>query len=281
MSRTWGYLAGGGALLLAGVVGAQFASRTDPAPQETASLAAPTATLPARVAPGEAAERLAAAEAEVARLSDALAAAEAENAELRSTLALRDTVLDTLNATIAERDAALADVRGQLAENETELAALRGQIDSLLHPSGLDQSLAAAKLGDGTGVARVEPAAARAARQEQGPLVEVQFDFASAALTPGGQERTALAAAALSGMTIERVRIVGHTDRVGRPEANRRLATRRADTVARFLIDAGLPADLIVVDGAGEAGGPVATDDGVPEPLNRSVLIFADAKPTT
>lgn len=297
MRRTWVYLAGGGALLLAGVVGNQLAKKPDGG---APILAAPTATLPAPVAhaPATAPEddgRLAAAEAEIARLTDALAAATAENTELRTTLALRDAVLETLKASVAERDAALAGVRGRLALNEAELAGLRERLAGLQAPADFDRALTAMKLdAAGTSVARIEPAAAAdggfvaaagfpapGGPVGDGPVVEVQFDFASAALTPGGQERAAVAAATLSGMALAEVRVVGHTDRVGQPAANRRLAARRADAVARFLVDAGLPADLIVTDGAGETGAPVTTDDGVAEPLNRSVLIFAQAKPTS
>lgn len=294
MSRTWGYLAGGGALLLAGIIGTEFIRHDSSGPREQV-LAAPTSTLPAPVAAAPAeddATRLAAAEAEITRLTDALAAAEAENAELRTTLALRDTVLSTLNASVAERDASLADVRGRLAANEAELASLRDRMGTLASPADFDTALAALKLdAAGPSAARIAPAAAfsshsdfaeaGAASSSGGPVVEVQFDFASSALTPGGQERASLAAAALSGMVLEQVRVVGHTDRVGRPEANRRLAARRADAVARFLVESGLPADLIITDGAGETGAPISTDDGVAEPLNRSVLIFAQAKPTT
>ncbi|MBB5220556.1 outer membrane protein OmpA-like peptidoglycan-associated protein [Amaricoccus macauensis] len=300
MKRTWAYLAGGGALLLAGITVTQLADHRGTTGGPT--LAAPTSTLPARVAEApatqvaaigaEGAARLAAAEAEIDRLTEALAAATAENTELHRTLALRDTVLDTLKASVAERDAALADLRDRLASNEAELASLNGRLDGLKAPADFDHALASLKLdAGGPSVARIEPAAVSSGdagfapgapvRESGSAVVEVQFDFASSALTPGGQERAAVAAATLSGMALAEVRVVGHTDRVGRPEANRRLAARRADAVARFLVEAGLPADIIVIDGAGEAGAPITTDDGVAEPLNRSVLIFAQARPTS
>lgn len=298
MSRTWRYLAGGGALLLAGVTATQIGIHAHS--PETIGLAAPTATLPAATAPqveaavpeaDATAARLAAADAEIGRLTEALAAARAENTELRATLQLRDTVLATVRASVAERDAALADLRARLADNEAELATLNDRIATLSTPPDFDRRLAEMKLDAGpSSVARLEPVAAtpdlfvsepEPAAPDDAPMVEVQFDFASAALTPGGAERAALAAATLSGMALERVRVVGHTDRVGHPTANRRLAARRADAVVRFLVASGLSPDVIVTDDAGEAGAPVATDDGVPEPLNRSVAIFAEAKPTS
>ena len=106
-------------------------------------------------------------------------------------------------------------------------------------------------------------------------MVEVHFDFASARLTPGAEAYAAAAAVTLADMPLARVRIVGHTDRVGSPAANRRLALQRARAVADFLVGAGLPPALIETDGMGETDLPVATDDGVMEPLNRSVAIIA------
>ena len=85
----------------------------------------------------------------------------------------------------------------------------------------------------------------------------------------------AAAAVTLVEMALARVRVVGHTDRVGSPAANRRLAARRARAVADFLVASGVPAALIEMDGMGETGAPVSTDDGVAEPLNRSVAIIA------
>ena len=51
------------------------------------------------------------------------------------------------------------------------------------------------------------------------------------------------------------------------------LAEARARAVADFLIAAGLPAEMIEIDAMGEADAPVATDDGVAEPLNRCAEI--------
>lgn len=297
MSHTWRYLAGGGALLLAGVVASQVVppGRTPDAIPTAAPT--PVAGSADEASTAAAATRLAEAEAEIQRLTEALKAREAENAELRATIALRDTVLDTLKASDAEREAALADLRLQLDASNRELAALRDRIAGVGPTGDFDTALVALKSAAGPSVARLEtarvdagftaPAAPAAdpamplAAEASGPLVEVQFEFASAALTPGGEERASLAAATLSAMPLARVRVVGHTDRVGNPAANRRLAARRADAVARFLVGAGLPAEILATDGMGEAGAPIATADGVAEPLNRAVLIFAEAKPTS
>ena len=74
------------------------------------------------------------------------------------------------------------------------------------------------------------------------PSSSCQFDFASAALTPGGQAPTPPPPPlTLADMDSGAVRVIGHTDRVGSPAANRRLAAKRARIVADALIAAGLP----------------------------------------
>jgi outer membrane protein OmpA-like peptidoglycan-associated protein len=114
------------------------------------------------------------------------------------------------------------------------------------------------------------------------PLTEVHFESASAKLTPGGEERAVAAARALAAMNLDKIRIAGHTDRVGNPEANRRLSEARAEAVAKVLIDAGLPRERIEIDPMGETPemAPVATSDGVSEPLNRCVGIYPVAPAT-
>jgi outer membrane protein OmpA-like peptidoglycan-associated protein len=116
---------------------------------------------------------------------------------------------------------------------------------------------------------------------EDGPLAEVHFETGSARLSPGGLARAAAAAVTLADMPRSRIRLVGYADRTGSAAANRRLAERRAEAVADFLVANGLPAELIETSGMTEPGElPVATGPGVPEPLNRSVSIIAEPMPT-
>jgi outer membrane protein OmpA-like peptidoglycan-associated protein len=250
------------------------------------------------------------AEAEIGRLTAELESRQAEVDELKTTLAVRDQVLESLNATVAERDAALDALEDRLAEATDEIEALKAQLDSrmaqapdagaetptladartppvlaepklaIFAPDPAPIALAAVPADpadlDRIFAAKAPPAALAlplATAEDIAASVRVQFDFASARLSPGGQIFAAAAAVALSDQQLERIRVVGHTDRVGSPAANRRLAERRARTVADFLIASGIPADLIEIDGMGETDAPVATDDGVAEPLNRSVAI--------
>lgn len=298
MRNKYVYIGGGAAVLLAGVLASKsglFGS--DPAPEPAPGM---TVTALAVDPPPELA-------AELNRLNETLTGREAELAALRTTLAVRDQVVASLNATVGERDAALDTLRQELAARETEVADLRQQL-AALQEQGFDRALTALKTDGDPSASRLISARAETAalaadfdakmpplpiavRVTQSvedatdgtapPMVEVHFDFASASLTPGGQAHAAAAAVTLADMTLSRVRVVGHTDRVGSPAANRRLAEKRARAVADFLVAAGLPSDLIEADAMGEDGSPVTTDDGVAEPLNRSVAIIAVPMPTS
>jgi OmpA-OmpF porin, OOP family len=51
--------------------------------------------------------------------------------------------------------------------------------------------------------------------------------------------------------SIERINVVGHTDRLGKPAYNIDLSRRRANNIRLYLISQGLPADRIVATGEG------------------------------
>ena len=67
--------------------------------------------------------------------------------------------------------------------------------------------------------------------------------------------------------------VIGHTDRVGRAEANDELSLRRAEAVRAMLVRAGIPAAQIETAGRGEREPLLPTADEVAEPLNRRVEI--------
>ncbi len=74
-------------------------------------------------------------------------------------------------------------------------------------------------------------------------------------------------------MKMARVSLKGHTDTVGAPDDNERLALRRAETVADAFVNLGIPKDIITVESAGEDDLAVSGGDEFPEPLNRRVTI--------
>jgi outer membrane protein OmpA-like peptidoglycan-associated protein len=67
--------------------------------------------------------------------------------------------------------------------------------------------------------------------------------------------------------------VVGHTDTVGANDLNLQLGMRRAESVRRILVGAGVDAMLIEVTSHGEVNPLVPTPDNTSEPNNRRVEI--------
>jgi OmpA-OmpF porin, OOP family len=67
--------------------------------------------------------------------------------------------------------------------------------------------------------------------------------------------------------------VIGHTDLAGSQEFNDRLSMRRAQSAAAFLIKQGIPANQIETAGRGKREPLVQTPDGVPNRMNRRVVI--------
>ncbi len=109
------------------------------------------------------------------------------------------------------------------------------------------------------------------------PLVQVHFETGSAELTPGGRIRALAAAAILVENDASAVRVTGHTDTTGSADRNLAISRQRAQAVADLFVEAGLLRDRIEIDPMGEDASvlPIPTGDGVSEPLNRCVGIFA------
>jgi outer membrane protein OmpA-like peptidoglycan-associated protein len=293
MPGKWGYIGGGAALLCAGIIASRsnlpFRPAEEASPPPVAAAAPDPTPTPEASAPAPTAAVLAPADRELARLTAELGRREAENAELRTTLAVRDAVIASLEARLGERETAVGELEARLAASDAEIAALRREVAALGAARSFEAKRALFEPEAEASAARVEAVRvaapdleaifdAAAAPADLPPLpgvesVAIHFDFASSRLTPGGQIHAAAAAVRISDLTLARVRLVGHTDRVGGVAANRRLAARRAAAVAAFLVAAGVPRDMIEIDDAGEADLPVATADGVREPLNRSVEI--------
>jgi OOP family OmpA-OmpF porin len=73
-------------------------------------------------------------------------------------------------------------------------------------------------------------------------------------LRPGGIEKlNRVAEDLLSGDEIEQVKVVGHTDRLGGDAYNMRLSQARAETVQRYLVAKGIPAERITSSGVGSS----------------------------
>ena len=101
----------------------------------------------------------------------------------------------------------------------------------------------------------------------------VHFVSGSASeLTPESIPVIEAVKAALANRPAPEIAVVGHTDRVGRLEANDALSLQRAEAVRDKLVTAGVVA-VLEVAGRGEREPLVDTEDEVAEPANRRVEI--------
>jgi len=91
------------------------------------------------------------------------------------------------------------------------------------------------------------------------------FDFDKATLKPAGKQALDELIRRMGGMqSVEVVVATGHTDSTGPAAYNEKLSLRRAEAVKAYLVDRGVPSNLIYVEGKGETM-PVAdnkTRDG-------------------
>ncbi|MCB9991274.1 MAG: OmpA family protein [Rhodospirillales bacterium] len=102
----------------------------------------------------------------------------------------------------------------------------------------------------------------------------VFFDFDKHNIGAGGQNVLDAVAEEIKSRTdIAAVTIVGHTDSSGPKSYNNKLAMKRANAVRDGLIERGIMADTIRVEGRGEDELLVQTADGVREPANRRAQI--------
>ncbi len=86
------------------------------------------------------------------------------------------------------------------------------------------------------------------------------FGFDQAVLLPAGQQDLDKITAALKGARFEAITITGHTDRIGSHAYNLSLSQRRADVVKAYLVNSGMPADMITATGV-DGADPVTTPD--------------------
>ena len=91
-------------------------------------------------------------------------------------------------------------------------------------------------------------------------LEGVTFRTASATLSKEGTEKVHELAALMKGHPGAKIKVVGHTDNAGNPEANRVLSEDRATAVRDELIRQGIAPDRIETAGAG-SDDPVAKND--------------------
>jgi outer membrane protein OmpA-like peptidoglycan-associated protein len=101
--------------------------------------------------------------------------------------------------------------------------------------------------------------------------VLLRFQFDSDELTSESREALPALVRQVRERPVPEVVVVGHTDTVGASDVNLQLGMRRAETVRRILVDAGVDPAFIEVTSHGEANLLVATRDNTSEPANRRV----------
>jgi OOP family OmpA-OmpF porin len=120
-------------------------------------------------------------------------------------------------------------------------------------------------------IAAVEPAAPPAAPlPEQG---RIYFEFDKSDLTPEAQAALEDVIFDIRDRELSGIVSGGHTDTAGPADYNMGLSERRAETVAAELVQAGIPAEIVITEWFGETRLAVPTPDNTPEQANRRVEI--------
>lgn len=90
-----------------------------------------------------------------------------------------------------------------------------------------------------------------------GPL---EFDFATVNLTASSRPHFDQLVQVMTSNPTARVRLVGHTDSVGNPDANQRLSERRADRVRDMLVERGVDGSRIEATSGSAANQPIGSN---------------------
>jgi outer membrane protein OmpA-like peptidoglycan-associated protein len=115
--------------------------------------------------------------------------------------------------------------------------------------------------------------AALGAQPQKAVSFTVYFVSGREELTPESMSVVAELKAELARRAAPEVTVIGHTDRVGKLEANDVLSIKRAQILRTMLIAEGVSATAIEAAGRGEREPLVPTVDEVAEPKNRRVEI--------
>jgi outer membrane protein OmpA-like peptidoglycan-associated protein len=92
-------------------------------------------------------------------------------------------------------------------------------------------------------------------------------------LTNAVRDPTPPIRAALQPSSKAKICVTGHTDKVGPETINQEVAQRRADAVAKYLVELGVPQQRIVTASQGSSKPLVVTAPGTPEISNRRVEV--------
>src|SRR5262249_53976965 len=100
---------------------------------------------------------------------------------------------------------------------------------------------------------------------------DVLFDFNKATLKTTAVKPLDDVVQLLNRANVSAISVVGHTDRLGRPEYNQKLSQKRARAVADYLVSHGIAADKVRAEGRGET--QPQTKSGACKGLSRAKMI--------
>ena len=78
------------------------------------------------------------------------------------------------------------------------------------------------------------------------------FDFDKSVLKPEGRAKLDDLVSKMSGLNLEVVIAVGHTDSIGTDAYNQRLSVRRSEAVKSYLVSKGVEKNRVYTEGKGE-----------------------------
>lgn len=221
-------------------------------------------------------------EKENATLSSSLAAEQKKNAELEAQKA-------SLTSTLAAKEAELKKTSDDLAATVKDKAGLKNSVDEM--KSALDE-LARRKAESDKRIAEYKNLLARfqslidagklKVKIVDGRMVvalasDILFASGSAALSKDGEASVKEVAAVLASIPDRKFQVEGHTDNVPIKTAqfpsNWELASSRALTVLKTMVDAGMPASRVSAASFGDSKPAVANDTPEQKAQNRRIEI--------
>jgi outer membrane protein OmpA-like peptidoglycan-associated protein len=189
---------------------------------------------------------------------------------------------DELEATNRESQSQVQQLRQESASNATAAAqAAKERLEALASRQKAVGELEQMRQRRVTELDRMQQALSRivpTVRTSTGMVMQLanksfRFDFDSAALRPENRETLSRIAGVLLASEGYRLFIDGHTDDIGTEEYNQRLSERRASSVRDYLVQAGVPADIIAVRGFGKSNPLVQAKTQDAREKNRRVEI--------
>ena len=106
------------------------------------------------------------------------------------------------------------------------------------------------------------------------------FAFDHYNLKPAARARLDALVQQMHGARINAIHVVGYTDSIGTEKYNQKLSERRADSVRNYLIQDGVPADIITAEGRGKHDFVASNKTAAGRAKNRRVEVEVDGSRT-